>query len=88
MLRTRNTGQLNLDRVFARSLVILGGLFWIFTALGAQKAAYTQYVYKLPELAQGALVALVPLAITVVMFAVGLYFERLAGTRLVPPRSR
>ena len=48
-----------------------------------EKAAYTQYVYKLPELAQGALAALVPLAITVVMFAVGLYFERLAGTLLV-----
>src|SRR5450759_4012182 len=83
MLRTRNTGVLNVDRVFARILVVIGGAFWVFALLGAQNAGYAQFVYTLPELAKGALFASVPLAITIVMFVLGLFYERLTGTLLI-----
>lgn len=82
MLRARNTGMLNVDRVFARILVVVGGAFWVFALLGAHNAAYTE-VYKLPELTRGAVYAAIPLAITIVMFALGLFYERLTGTLLV-----
>lgn len=82
MLRAKNTGELNLDRVFARILVTVGGAFWFFGMLGLQNMGYTQ-VYSLPELTKAATLGAIPLAITVGSFVLGLYYERLNGTLLV-----
>lgn len=84
MLRTRNTGQLNIDRVFARLFVILGGIFWIAALFGGTTAAnYRNASYSLPELAKASTTSLIPLAITIVVFLLGLYSERLTGIVLV-----
>jgi hypothetical protein len=84
MLRARNPiGELNGGRLVARVLVVLGGLFWVFVALGAQRAAYTEFVYTLPEFARGALIALIPLVSTVGAFVLGIYYERLTGLLLL-----
>ena len=85
MLRTRNTGQLNIDRVFARLFVIGGGIFWVtamFTA-GAVMKSYTNQPFTLPELQQGAATAFTPLVLVVVVFVLGLFYERLTGVVLV-----
>jgi len=82
MLRAKDTGELNLDRVFARVLVVTGGTFWFWALLGAQNMAYTT-VFSLPELAQGLLLTTIPLGITVAIFAIGLFYERLAGVLLL-----
>ena len=84
MLRTRNTGELNIDRVFARLFVIFGGLFWVIALFGGTVAAnYTRVTYSLPEIAKFSLASLVPLALTIVVFILGLYYERLTGIVLV-----
>ena len=80
MLRAKDTGQLNIDRVFARLLVALGGVFWVWAFFGANtKASYSNFVYTLPELEKASLVALIPLGIVIVVFALGWFFERLTG---------
>ena len=85
MLRTKNTGQLNIDRVFARLFVILGGIFWIaatFTA-GTVMKSYTNQPFTLPELQQGATTAFFPLVLIVAVFVLGMFYERLTGVVLV-----
>jgi hypothetical protein len=81
-LRAKDTGEFNLSRVFARVLVVTGGAFWTFALLGAQNMAYGA-LYSLPELAQGLMLASVPLLITIVMFVLGLFYERLTGVLLL-----
>lgn len=84
MLKAQNTtGELNWERLVARILVIVGGLFWVFVALGAQKAAYSTSVYSLPEFSFGSAIALLPLALAVGAFVLGLYYERLTGLLLL-----
>jgi len=82
MLRAKNTGELNLERVFARVLVVIGGGFWFFAMIGLQNMGYRQ-VYSLPELTKAAALGIAPLALTVVVFALGMYYERLAGVILI-----
>ena len=84
MLRTRNTGQLNIDRVFARLLVVFGGIFWVAAFFGGTTAAnYRNASYSLPELIQASTTALVPFALTIAVFVLGLFYERLTGIVLV-----
>jgi len=82
MLRTKNTGELNLERVFARVLVTIGGAFWFFGLLGLQNMGYTQ-VYSLPELTKALTLGAIPLAITVGSLILGMFYERLNGVLLV-----
>ncbi len=82
MMRTKNTGELNAERVFARFLVLVGGTFWFFALAGLQNMGYTQ-VFSLPELTRAAMLGGIPLAITIGSFTLGLFYERLNGTLLV-----
>ena len=84
MLRTRNTGQLNIDRVFARGLVLFGGLFWVAAFFGGTTAAnYRNATYSLPEIAKASTGSLIPLAITIIVFVCAMFYERLTGILLV-----
>jgi len=84
MLRAKDTGRVNVERILARSFVLLGGLFWTLAFFGANtRASYTNFVYTLPEVGRAATMALIPLAITVSVFVLGMYFERLAGVLLL-----
>ncbi len=82
MLRTKNTGELNVERVFARMLVLFGGAFWFFALAGLQNMGYTQ-VYSLPELTRAAMLGGIPLAITIGSLILGMFYERLNGTLLI-----
>jgi fucose 4-O-acetylase-like acetyltransferase len=82
MMRAKDTGELNVERVFARFLVIVGGMFWFFALAGLQNMGYTQ-VFSLPELSRAAMLGGIPLAITIGSFTLGLFYERLNGTLLV-----
>jgi hypothetical protein len=84
MLRAKDTGKVNIDRIFARLLVALGGVFWIAALFGGNvKANYEQFVYTLPELAKASTLSLVPLGIVIVVFALGWFYERLTGLVLL-----
>lgn len=85
MLRTKNTGRLNIDRVFARLFVALGGAFWVIAFFAARTPqSYSNLSgYTLPEVANATAGALIPLAIVVAVFVLGLFYERLTGVVLV-----
>jgi hypothetical protein len=83
MLRTRNTGQINIDRIFARLFVFFGGIFWIAAFFGGTTAAnYRNAQYSLPELAKASTTSLIPLALTIGVIVLGLFYERLTGILL------
>jgi len=85
LLRARNTGQLNIDRVFARLFTVGGGIFWviaIFTANTVMKS-YTNQPITLPELTKGATTAFFPLVLVIAVLILGWFYERLTGVLLV-----
>jgi hypothetical protein len=83
MLRAKNMGQVNIARILARSFVVVGGLFWTLSFFGSNtKASYATLVYTLPEVGRASVIALLPLALTVGVFVLGLYYERIAGILL------
>jgi hypothetical protein len=84
MLRARDTGQLNIDRVFARLFVIGGGIFWIAAFFAVQtKQMYSNLSYTFPEVQKAMVVALGPLALVIAVFVLGMLYERLTGILLV-----
>jgi hypothetical protein len=85
MLRAKDTGELNIDRVFARLFVVLGGIFWIaaFATQNTVMKSYTGAALTLPELTKGATTALTPLVLVVAVFVLGMFYERLTGIVLV-----
>jgi len=83
MLRAKDTGQVNIERILARAFVVVGGLFWTLAFFGANtRASYATFVYTLPEVGRASAIALIPLALTAGVFVLGLYYERLAGVAL------
>ncbi len=85
MIRAKDTGELNIDRVFARLFVVMGGIFWVaaFATQNTVSKSYTGVAFTLPELAKGATTALLPLVLVVAVFVLGMFFERLTGIVLV-----
>ncbi|TLM80217.1 MAG: hypothetical protein FDZ75_08505 [Actinobacteria bacterium] len=76
LARTCNTERMNAERIFARIMLIIGGLFWIAAAWGAQWA----YIGAPFTKALGyALIFAVGVA---VVFIIGLFYENLAAMLL------
>lgn len=67
---------LDLERLFARAFVIGGGLFWMMAAF------FGDYGRTISPLVS-ARNALIPLTLTVIVFVLGLYNERLTAALLV-----
>jgi hypothetical protein len=81
---TCNTEKMNAERIFARIFVGLGGLFWVLMFFGSQTSArYSNLVYKEGDLANGIESALIPLVIVVIVFVLGLFYEKLAAVVLL-----
>ncbi len=76
LVRTCNYNRMNMERVFARGFVIAGGIVWIAAVFGAMNA----YLDK--TVAVSTLNAAIPLALAVVVFVVGWFYERLASAIL------
>lgn len=76
LVRTCNYNRMNMERVFARGFVIAGGIVWIAAVFGAMNA----YLGK--TVAVSTLNAAIPLALAVVVFVVGWFYERLASAIL------
>ena len=82
--RTCKTETMNIERIIARAFVILGGLFWILMFFGSQtQARYAHMVYTVADVEKGLLNGLIPLVITVVVFVLGMFYERLTALLLV-----
>ncbi len=84
MLRTKDTGEPNVERILARGFVVLGGLFWTLAFFAANtKASYATFIYSLPEVERAVMYALFPLVLTIAVFVLGLFYERLTGVVLL-----
>lgn len=82
--RTCNTESANIERILARAFVILGGLFWILMFFGSKtQARYANIVYTAADVQRGFINELIPLAVTIVIFVIGMFYERLAALLLL-----
>lgn len=73
LVKTCNYERMNVQRMFARGFVILGGVFWIAMIFGAR------VTYQGMTLPQGIVGVIVPLAITAAVFVLGMYYETLTA---------
>jgi hypothetical protein len=84
MTRTCNYERMNVERLFARGFVILGGILWTVMLFASETAAsYTNFTYTLDEVIAAAGSAVLPLAAAVLVFVVGWFYEKLAALLLV-----
>lgn len=76
LTRTCRFEEMNIERIFARGFVVVGGLFWVAMLFGAS------FAYQGKSLASSLGTALIPLGVTVAAFAVGWFYELLASALL------
>jgi len=82
--RTCKTDRMNIERLIARAFVIVGGLFWVVMYFGANtKQHYADLVYSAADIEKAIPSALLPLAVTIVVFVLGLFYERLTAVLLL-----
>jgi hypothetical protein len=78
---TCNPTRMTLERIAARSFVVLGGLFWVIAAIGAGRGLFTGNSLMSMD------TALLPLVLTLVVLAIGWFFEYAAATILIAGSS-
>ncbi len=82
--RTCKTESMNVERIIARLFVVLGGLFWIFMLWGSQTGSgYSLGPLSSNEIRSALGSAAIPLVFTVLVFVLGLFFERLTALVLL-----
>ncbi len=84
LARTCSTERMNVARLLARAFVIVGGLVWAMMLFASETAArYGNLTYSLSEVVEAGFVALLPFSIAVLVFVIGLFYERLAALLLL-----
>lgn len=85
LMRTCKTDTMNVQRVLARTFVVVGGLFWVVMLFAARtQASYADFVYGTQEVfGQAVPSALIPLGITVAVFILSMFYETLTGWLLL-----
>jgi hypothetical protein len=84
LVRTCSTERMNASRLAARILIVLGGLVWtvmFFAASSVQRYANLSYTFN--EIMKAGVSALLPLAATVAVFVLCLFYEKLTGVLLL-----
>jgi len=76
LARTCNTERMNVQRIMARFMLILGGVFWVSMVWGA---AWVYQGAPFQEAAGGALIYAIAIA---VVFVIGLFYEYVAALLL------
>jgi len=76
LARTCKAEQMNAQRIFARSFVVIGGLFWVFMAWGAA------WAYQGAPLTEALGGALVYAAVIAAIFVLGMFYENLTAAVL------
>lgn len=75
--RTCHFERMNIERVAARGFVLVGGVIWVSAVFGAWWGYRAQTVWS------SATAAAIPLAITIVVFLLGWFYEMLAAVLLL-----
>jgi hypothetical protein len=82
--RTCNTESANVERIIARMFVVLGGVFWVAMYFGAStNAEWERLVYTTADIEKALGSALIPLAVVIVVFVLGMFYERLTALVLL-----
>lgn len=80
LVRTCSTDRINFSRLIARGLIVIGGLMWAVMAFAQSSTQkYADLAYTFSDIVNNGVNAIIPLAITVGVFALALYYERLAA---------
>lgn len=83
-VRTCNTERMNIERLLARGFVVVGGLIWTMMIFASGTAArYADLSYSFIEVIEAGVPALIPAAAAVLVFVIGLYWERIAALILM-----
>jgi hypothetical protein len=84
MVRTCSTDRVNVSRLSARILIVLGGLVWAMMFFAqASTQRYANLTYSFREVTAAGVQAIIPLALTVAVFVLCLFYERLAALVLL-----
>lgn len=82
-VRTCSTDRINVSRLVARTFIVLGGLLWMaMVFFGRTTTGYSDATLPFRQIILGGVNALIPLAVTVIVFVLALYYERLAAVVL------
>lgn len=82
--RTCSYERMNMERIAARLFVVLGGIFWVFMLFGAGTGSgYSLGPVSASDVTSAVGTAAIPLAFTVLVFVLGLFYERLTALLLV-----
>jgi hypothetical protein len=83
LIRTCNTERMNVARIAARLLLGLGALLWVimFAALGTVQR-YANLTYTLNDVLEAGLNAAMPAALAIGVFALAIFYERIAAVVL------
>lgn len=80
LVRTCSTDRINFSRLIARALIVIGGLLWAIMAFAQSSTQrYADLTYSFTDIINNGVNAIIPLVITVGVFALALYYERLAA---------
>jgi hypothetical protein len=82
--RTCSYERMNTERIVARLFVVLGGIFWVFMLFGAGTGSgYRLGPVSGSDVSSALGTAAIPLAFTIIVFVLGLFYERLTALLLV-----
>ena len=76
LAKTCKAERMNIERLAARIFVAAGGLFWAAAAFGAS------FTYQGEALGDAVTTALLPLAVAIIAFVIGWFYENLAAVLL------
>jgi len=83
LVRTCNTERMNAARIVARVMIALGGMVWaimFFSAASVQR--YSNLTYTLADISKAGVSSLLPLALTIGVFVLCMFYEKLAAVVL------
>ncbi len=83
LVRTCSTERVNVSRILARVMIAVGGAIWavmFFSAASVQ--SYSNLTYNFSEVTSAGVSALIPLVLTIGVFVLAMFYERLAAVIL------
>jgi len=82
--KTCSTDRMNMERLFARVFVVIGGLIWLFMLVASETAQrYSDLAYSLQDVGNAIVSAAIPFVIAAAVFVLGLFYERLTAVVLL-----
>jgi hypothetical protein len=84
LVRTCSTERMNVSRLVARIFIAAGGLVWALMFFSvASPQMYGNLSYTLKDVTSAGVSAIIPLLLTILVFVLAIYFERLAAVVLL-----